>query len=47
MYKLLRIAAALALACAAPLTHAGGIPVIDVANLMQTIQQVINDVTKI
>jgi type IV secretion system protein VirB5 len=47
MHKLLRIPAALALVCTAPLTHAGGIPVIDVANLMQTIQQVINDVTKI
>jgi type IV secretion system protein VirB5 len=47
MHKLLRIPAALALACAAPLTHAGGIPVIDVANLMQAIQQVTNDITKI
>jgi type IV secretion system protein VirB5 len=27
--------------------HAGGIPVIDVANLAQTVQQVINDITKI
>lgn len=47
MHKLLRIPAAVALICAAPLTHAGGIPVIDVANLMQAIQQVINDITKI
>lgn len=28
-------------------THAGGIPVIDTANLIQTIQQVHNDITKI
>ena len=28
-------------------SHAGGIPVIDVANLAQTLQQVINDITKI
>ena len=28
-------------------SHAQGIPVIDIANLIQTIQQVINDITKI
>jgi len=27
--------------------HAQGIPVIDIANLIQTIQQVMNDITKI
>lgn len=27
--------------------HASGIPVIDVANLIQTIQQVLNDITEI
>jgi type IV secretion system protein VirB5 len=47
MPKLLRIPAALTLAFAAPLTHAAGIPVIDVANLVQTVQQVVNDITKI
>ena len=47
MHKLLRIPAALALAGAVSTAHAGGIPVIDVANLAQTIQQVVNDVTKI
>jgi type IV secretion system protein VirB5 len=47
MLKLLRIPAALLLAGAVSTTHAQGIPVIDVANLVQTIQQVINDITKI
>jgi type IV secretion system protein VirB5 len=37
---------AAALGTSAP-AHAGGIPVIDVANLMQTIQQVLNDITEI
>ena len=46
MHKLLRIPAALALAGAVSTAHAGGIPVIDVANLAQTIQQVVNDVTQ-
>ena len=32
--------------CAGP-SHAQGIPVIDIANLIQTIQQVMNDITKI
>lgn len=40
------LAASLLLACANP-AHAGGIPVIDVANLAQTVQQVMNDITKI
>lgn len=47
MHKLPRIAAALTLACAATFTQAQGIPVIDIANLIQTLQQVINDITKI
>ncbi|MCW5656748.1 MAG: type IV secretion system protein [Burkholderiaceae bacterium] len=36
-----------ALAVAASHAHAQGIPVIDIANLIQTIQQVMNDITKI
>jgi type IV secretion system protein VirB5 len=47
MHKLLRFPAALLLAGTVSTTHAGGIPVIDVANLVQTIQQVTNDITKI
>lgn len=43
----LRITAALLTAVAASGAHAGGIPVIDVANLAQTVQQVVNDITKI
>ena len=41
------IVTAMALAFANGTSHAQGIPVIDVANLVQTIQQVANDVTKI
>jgi type IV secretion system protein VirB5 len=33
--------------CASGAGHAQGIPVIDAANLVQTIQQVVNDITKI
>lgn len=40
-------AIALAAALCAGESHAQGIPVIDVANLIQTIQQVMNDITKI
>lgn len=47
MHKLPRLSTALALACATTLTQAQGIPVMDIANLIQTIQQVINDITKI
>jgi len=47
MHKPPRLSAALALACATTLTQAQGIPVIDIANLIQTLQQVINDITKI
>jgi len=42
-----RIAAAALLAAGVDTADAGGIPVIDVANLAQAIQQVINDVTAI
>ena len=38
---------ALAIAARGAAPHAQGIPVIDIANLIQTIQQVLNDVTKI
>ncbi len=40
-------AIALAAALCAGQSHAQGIPVIDIANLIQTIQQVMNDITKI
>ena len=44
----IRLAAiALALASLSNTSHAQGIPVIDIANLIQTIMQVLNDVTKI
>lgn len=43
----LRVPVALVLALAGTGAHAGGIPVIDVSNLAQTIQQVVNDITKI
>jgi len=42
-----RLAAAVFIATAGTGAHAQGIPVIDIANLIQTIQQVINDITKI
>ena len=38
---------ALAFACITPTSHATGFPVIDIANLIQTVQQVVNDITKI
>jgi len=41
------IAIAALLTLAATASHAQGIPVIDVANLVQTVQQVVNDLTKI
>ncbi|MBV8503280.1 MAG: type IV secretion system protein [Paucibacter sp.] len=47
MKTVLGIAVAVALTSAAETVHAAGIPVIDVANLVQTIQQVMNDITKI
>jgi type IV secretion system protein VirB5 len=40
-------AIAVAAALCAGKSHAQGIPVIDIANLIQTIQQVMNDITKI
>jgi type IV secretion system protein VirB5 len=43
----LRITTALAIALTGNGAQATGIPVIDIANLMQTVQQVINDITKI
>jgi len=42
-----RIAATAAIALMVSNSQAQGIPVIDVANLVQTIQQVVNDITKI
>lgn len=47
MHTAYRIAAALLVAASVGQLRAQGIPVIDVANLVQTIQQVINDITKI
>jgi type IV secretion system protein VirB5 len=44
----IRLAAiGLALASLSSTGHAAGIPVIDIANLIQTVQQVLNDITKI
>ena len=43
--RICALAIAAALSCGP--SHAQGIPVIDIANLIQTIQQVINDITKI
>src|SRR5947207_7763576 len=45
--RILKGAAAILFAFAASNAHAQGIPVIDGANLVQTIQQVVNDITKI
>jgi type IV secretion system protein VirB5 len=47
MKPFLRPSTALLIALSGPATHAQGIPVIDIANLMQTIMQVMNDVTEI
>lgn len=44
--RLARILACIGICLAAP-ARAQGIPVIDIANLIQTIQQVMNDITKI
>src|SRR6476619_4440515 len=46
MRTLLRISAALLIACSST-ARAQGIPVIDIANLTQTIMQVMNDITEI
>ena len=47
MKRFLRVSAAMLVTLTASASHAQGIPVIDIANLIQTIQQVLNDVTKI
>jgi type IV secretion system protein VirB5 len=47
MHIAFRFAAALLVTASVGHARAQGIPVIDVANLVQTIQQVINDITKI
>lgn len=47
MHAILKLAASLAIAVCAGTSNAQGIPVIDVANLAQTIQQVTNDITEI
>ncbi len=47
MHVPFRIPVAIALALSGASTHAQGIPVIDAANLAQTVQQVMNDITAI
>lgn len=47
MHTRLKVAAAVLIALGANHARAGGIPVIDVANLVQTVQQVVNDITQI
>ena len=47
MHSLLKVAAAVVIALGAGSARAQGIPVIDVANLVQTVQQVVNDITQI
>lgn len=47
MHAFLKLAASIAVAVSAGASSAQGIPVIDVANLVQTVQQVVNDITKI
>lgn len=47
MTRRLPIAIAALLTVTATASHAQGIPVIDAANLVQTVQQVVNDITKI
>ncbi len=47
MHLRLKLAAAVVAASAVTGAHASGIPVIDVANLLQTVQQVLNDITEI
>jgi type IV secretion system protein VirB5 len=47
MRSRLKIAAAAAILAASGAARASGIPVIDVANLVQTVQQVMNDITEI
>lgn len=47
MHKRLKVAAAAAILAITSTARASGIPVIDVANLVQTVQQVMNDITEI
>ena len=47
MHTRLKVAAAVLIALGATQARATGIPVIDVANLFQAVQQVINDITQI
>ena len=47
MHTRLKVAVAVLIAFAANGARAQGIPVIDIANLIQTIQQVLNDITEI
>jgi type IV secretion system protein VirB5 len=47
MHFRLKVAAAALIALGGTSARAQGIPVIDIANLIQTIQQVVNDITKI
>lgn len=47
MHTRLKVAAAVLIAFGAGNVRASGIPVIDVANLVQTVQQVLNDITEI
>jgi len=47
MHRRLKVAAAALIALGASNVRAQGIPVIDIANLIQTLMQVMNDVTKI
>ena len=47
MHFRIKLAAAVLVASSANGAHATGIPVIDIANLIQTIQQVVNEITQI
>jgi type IV secretion system protein VirB5 len=47
MHKRLKVAAAIVIAFGASNARATGIPVVDVANLVQTVLQVLNDITEI
>jgi type IV secretion system protein VirB5 len=47
MHLRLKLATAALIAIGGGNAHAQGIPVIDIANLIQTIQQLVNDITKI
>jgi type IV secretion system protein VirB5 len=47
MHTRLKVAVAILITLGAHYARAGGIPVIDAANLVQTVQQVVNDITKI